>query len=936
MKLKQLFLSFLAVTGFYAQSMAQIYVAPAMPDDQDSVVVTFDATLGNAGLANYTGDIYAHTGVITSLSTSNSDWKYVKSGWGVNIPECKLTSLGNHMYKLRIYPAIRQYYGVPAGEQILKMAFVFRSDVQVSGAWLEGKTSAGGDIFWDVYPSGLSVNFTNPSTDFLIVDLNAQVNLSITSSFADTTFLYYNNLLLTKGTGNTLTYNYTANTFGAGYLKTIAKNDTASVADSVYLYVKPAITTAALPAGVKYGINYISNTSVILCLHAPLKQNAFVIGSFNNWLPTDAGFMNRTPDGKDYWVELQGLIPGQKYIYQYLVDGSIRVGDPYCEKISDPWDDQYITPATYPGMISYPFGKTQGRASVLQTAQQPYVWQSGSFTPPAKTDLVVYELLVRDFTEAHTFQAVIDTLGYLKNLGINAIELMPVGEFEGNISWGYNPSYYFAVDKYYGPANILKRLIDTCHQLGIAVILDAVLNHSFGSSPYVMLYWDNAQNRPAANSPYYNPVAKHDFNVGFDFNHESAETKRYVSDILKFWLTEYRFDGYRFDLSKGFTQTNTLGNTAAWGNFDAGRIATLTSYWDTVKATNPNAFLILEHFADNSEEKELSNRGMMIWGNMNGAYRYASIGVTSGTNSNLSWGVYTDRGWSSPNLVTYMESHDEERQMFNCLNSGSNAGTYNIKDTIIALRRMALNGAFFFTLPGPKMIYEFGERGFDYSINWPSMTSSSRLDPKPPRWDYLANYQRSHLMFLWSEMIKLKTQNPLFETTDFELDLTGMMKKVRLHSASLSAIVLGNFGTVNGTIIPKFYNTGYWYNYFTGDSINVTNINGPIVMAPGEYRIYTSSKLQTPIGVNENIPESRKVLIYPNPASSSANILFLDAGSDDYTLSFYNLSGKKMDEFQERPINGVLETQWTAPCKGLFIIKIKSKSKEIHAKILFL
>ncbi len=210
---------------------------------------------------------------------------------------------------------------------------------------------------------------------------------------------------------------------------------------------------------------------------------------------------------------------------------------------------------------------TTGIATVLQTAQQPYSWQINDFTPPAVEDMVVYELLIRDFTALHSYQSLSDTINYFKRLGVNVIELMPVSEFEGNISWGgYNPNYYFAPDKYYGPKNTLKTFIDLCHANGIAVVLDIVLNHSFGTSPpYVMLYWDKINKRPSANSPFYNPIAKHDFNVGYDFNHESQATKAFTKRVVNFWITEYKIDGFRFDLSKGFTQKNTLGNTAAWG-----------------------------------------------------------------------------------------------------------------------------------------------------------------------------------------------------------------------------------------------------------------------------------------------------------------------------------------------------------------------------------
>ena len=91
---------------------------------------------------------------------------------------------------------------------------------------------------------------------------------------------------------------------------------------------------------------------------------------------------------------------------------------------------------------------------------------------------------------------------------------MPFNEFEGNNSWGYNPDFYFAPDKYYGPENTLKQFIDSCHAKGIAVVMDIALNHSFGSSPLVQLYWDAANNRPAADNPWFNPVAKHALQCG--------------------------------------------------------------------------------------------------------------------------------------------------------------------------------------------------------------------------------------------------------------------------------------------------------------------------------------------------------------------------------------------------------------------------------------
>ncbi len=909
-----------------------IVVTPPLPTDMDGVEVVFDATQGSGGLAGYTGDVYAHTGVITNLSTSSADWKYVKAGWGINIPDCKLTSLGNNKWKLVIGPSIRQYYAVPASEQILKMAFVFRSGVQVSGSWLEGKDTGGADIFYDVYPSGLSVKITNPDQNLIFAQLNQPFTVIVSSFMADTTILFSGGQRIATTTGTSITQDITPAGYGLFLVRAEAKNSTKIVADSFYYFVRPPVTVVPLPAGITEGINYIGDNTVILCLYAPLKEFVFAIGDFNNWMPDTSYYMKRTPDGKRYWIQINNLIKGKEYIYQYLVDGSIKIGDPYAHKVSDPYDDQYINNSTYPGLIPYPAGKTTGRATVLQTGQTAYNWQNTTFTPPAVTDMVIYELLIRDFTSEHTFQSVIDTLGYLKRLGINTIELMPVGEFEGNLSWGYNPNYYFAVDKYYGPADKLKEFIDACHGMGIAVIDDIVLNHAFGSSPYVLLYWDQVNNRPSATSPYYNPIPKHDYNVGFDINHESPDSKYYVSRILKYWLTEFKFDGYRFDLSKGFTQTNTLGNVGLWGQYDQSRINILSAYYDTIIATKPAARLILEHFADNSEEKVLASKGMLLWGNIN--YNYTGAAKADISNSDFSWGAYTSRGWAEPGLVSYMESHDEERQMFGCISAGNSLGNYSIRDTTTALNRAALAATFFFTIPGPKMIWQFGERGYDYSINWPSGTSASRLDNKPPRWDYMSQNRRVHLYNTYTSLIRLRNENPVFKTTDISLDVTGFMKKIRLHNDTIAAVVLGNFGLTAGIITPSFFSTGIWFDYLTGDSLVVSDVNAGVNLNAGEARLYMTQKVANPYGISRLDESNIMMEVYPNPVTDFCKIVVNHPGTSDCLVTVYSIQGMKVGSLFSGSMHNNLQLQWKPESKGLYFIKVKVGNNETVKKVI--
>jgi len=515
--------------------------------------------------------------------------------------------------------------------------------------------------------------------------------------------------------GNLLNYSLEAPQEGVHEVIVKAFASGEEVSDHFSFLVKGSSNTADVPAGLKQGANYISNTEVTFVLYAPEKEFVFLIGDFNEWSIDTDYLMSQSSDGKYYWITLDNLESGKEYIYQYFVDGEIRLADPYTTKTSDPWNDQYISESTYPGLIPYPAGYTTQIASVMQTAQDEYVWGTESFEAPNQENLLIYELLIRDFLAEHTFSSLIDTLDYLQDLGINALELMPVSEFEGNESWGYNPSFYFAVDKYYGPANTFKALVDSAHARGMAVILDMVLNHSYGQSPLARLYWDSENNRPAENNPWYNATSPNPvFSWGSDFNHESDDTKSFVDSVNAYWLTEYKVDGFRFDFTKGFTNTPGDG-----GAYDASRISILKRMSDKIWEVNPDTYVLLEHFAENTEETELANYGMMIWGNMNHSYRIAAKSYLGGGVSDLSWVSAMERGWNQENLVGYMESHDEERLMYiTQQEANSQNANHNARNMDIALKRMEVCANFFVPIPGPKMIWMFGELGYDYSIDF--------------------------------------------------------------------------------------------------------------------------------------------------------------------------------------------------------------------------
>ena len=937
--MKKLLIFFLFI---FLCSIAQsqiVVTIPEYPTQLDSIVVIFDATQpGAEELLNYSGTVYAHTGVNTNVG----NWQHVVGSWGNNQNQPALLRLEPNLYQLTIgYP--RAFYNVtnPA-EQILQLAFVFRSS--------DATRQTRPDIFTDIYEPGLNVIFRNPvitndfgdpqrSPAFVKEDSSIQVDIraiEIGTKLSQLS-LFIDGALVSETTADSLFFIFSYNNYTPGPHDAVAVGvDTSGQIDSAYIimFVNPTIVNQPPPPGTEQGINYNSGTSVTLLLFAPYKEFVYLIGDFNDWKVETNYFLKRyetAPDKVIWWITLDNVTEETEYAFQYLVDGELRIGDPYTKKVLDPWNDEYIPPETYPDLKPYPYGKTAEIVSLFQTGQSEYQWQHPNFQKPDKEKLVIYELLMRDFLEEHDYKTLKDTLNYLKKLGVNAIELMPVMEFEGNISWGYNPSFHYALDKYYGPANDFKAFIDEAHGMGMAVIMDMVLNHAFGQSPMVRLYWDRTNNRPAANSPWFNPIPRHPYNVGYDFNHESVATKYYVDRVNRQWLSEFKIDGFRFDLSKGFTQTYST-TVEQWSQYDQSRINILERMADSIWAVVPDAYVILEHFAVNQEETVLSNFGMMLWGNMNYEYNEATMGYSS----NLTNATYKSRGWSEKHLVSYMESHDEERLMYKNLQYGNSNGTYNIKSFPIAVQRMKLAGAFYFTIPGPKMIWQFGELGYDYTINWPCGTPDCRLDPKPIRWDYYNDGNRKNLYKVWQALIKLK-EYETFNSDDYNYSLNGYAKRLTINDPSMNANIIGNFNVILMNINPQFPNTGWWYDYFSGDSILVNDIQAEISLEPGEFHIYTTVKLPTPeegifldvensegadLPVDYNISQN-----FPNPFNPSTTIRYSITTPDIVRIKVYDILGREVKILvNELKQAGTYEIQFDASglASGIYLYRIES------------
>ncbi|UCE94178.1 MAG: T9SS type A sorting domain-containing protein [Flavobacteriaceae bacterium] len=657
----------------------------------------------------------------------------------------------------------------------------------------------------------------------------------------------------------------------------------------------PPVTEAPVPDGLLDGINLdpADNTKATLVLYAPLKQYVYVLGDFNNWEKQEAYLLKKDSAKNRFWIELTGLTPQFDHTFQYLVDGFIRIADPYSTTILDEFNDQFIDEVTYPNLPDYPAGKTNHAVTLLRTGDPDFNWQSNNYELPKKTDLVIYELLIRDFDNLHSFDAVKARLDYLQELGVNAIELMPVNEFDGNQSWGYNPAFHMALDKFYGTPEAFKQLIDECHKRNMAVILDVVYNHATGQNPYYRMWNTSAGGyggQASADSPFFNQVATHSYSVFNDFNHSKQATKDYVKRTVEHWIKEYRIDGFRWDLTKGFTQ-NCTGSDNCTDSKQNDRIAVLKEYADYQWAADNDFYIIFEHLGTNEEETEWVNyrvnegKGIMMWSKLTGPYNEGTMGYNENGKSDFSWIDYKNRNWTVPANVAYMESHDEERLMYKNVEFGNSSGSYDVRELSTALEREMLAGAFYFTVPGPKMIWQFGELGYDYSIftcpngtvPTPYGNDQCKLDPKPIRWDYFQDANRKQVYDTWAKLIELKLKEDIFETSDFFVDAnksTGL-KKIQLNNddqgATLKYInIIGNFGVTVQNINPDFQETGVWYDLMNDNSeYNVSNVNQLISLQPGEFRIYGSSQVVLPVMEFDPLAD---LTIYPNPAKNTFRI----------------------------------------------------------------
>ena len=947
--MKKFYLSILCI-GLSLLTFSQVTITPNPFEIDESITITLDinssATDCN-GLSN-PAKVYIHSGV----GDTSNPWTHVVGNWGQDDGVGEMTNQGGGIWTITFVP--ETYYGLTPQQasNIVRMGMVFRN----ADGTQELKANGCQDFFFDV--GTFQVSLSSPSEETTIITSGDNLNISATNIGGNASYTLSANGTVIDANGSTSSYSYTATniTENTNY-ELVAVLDGTTITKNFSVLIDPGSNIGIMPTNYQDGITYIDDNTAVLVLYATGKDFVYLAGSFNNWQPDSNYAMKKdvTRNNK-FWIELTGLTPGQIETYQYWVADKtptanspslVKVADPYSTLVLSPYDDPYIPASTYPNLPTYPEGQER-EVTVLQTGQTPYNWQVTDFEKPKKEDLIIYEVLVRDFDADRNYQDLIDKIDYFKNLNINAIQLMPVMEFEGNESWGYNTSFHMALDKFYGTEEKFKEFIDVCHQNGIAVILDVALNHAFGRSPMVRMWMNDPDGDgwgdPSSDNPYFNEIAQHSYSVGSDYDHSNPRTKDYVKRVVKHWIEEFNIDGFRWDLTKGFTQ-NCENNEGCTNTYQQDRVDVLKEYADYSWSLDPDHYVIFEHLGSENEEKEWANyrfdegKGVMMWGKMTDPYNELTMGQNGNKNIN-GIGHNSRSSFNGPRVVGYPESHDEERLMYKNLQFGNtNNASHNVQDLNTAISRMSAMAAVSVMVPGPKMIWHFGELGMENSIftcnngtvNLPGGGDGDcKLDTKPqPQWvnNWLTDAVRGAVYEDWSKLHKLKIEEPVFEG-EYAMTSGDFTPRIDVFDNSIpdtelkNVIILANFDVVSQTVNTNFPSgvTSTWYDLMdpTGNT-TVANSTTSITIPAGQFRILGNKPSQV-LSVEDE--ELIGFAIYPNPSRTSFSI-----NTNVSTIEIYDLTGKMVKayrgDFTKSDIFDISTLN-----TGMYIVKVENNNNQ--------
>jgi 1,4-alpha-glucan branching enzyme len=513
------------------------------------------------------------------------------------------------------------------------------------------------------------------------------------------------------------------------------------------------------PQELQPGAHDLGDGKVSFALWAPWKKSVHVVGDFNGW---DRGATPLAVSESGLWWALVELPQGE-HAYQFLIDEEYQIGDPYARKLR--WAG---------GNVPH---------CIVTVGERPYEWHDGEFGIRSLNHLVIYELHVGDFSPEGIFKGVTQRLDHIKSLGVDAIELMPIQEFPGDMSWGYNPAYFFCPESAYGTVNDLKELVDGAHQRGIGVILDMVFNHVHSDSPLNMLFQYDG-----------NPYMSSDGNPwGFpDLNHWNDATKRLIADIQAYWLTEFHIDGFRYDHIEGI-------------GYDATSGASFITW--SARQSKPHAYLIAEQLVDptsvvrDTEMDASWHPGFhdaLVAQLREGGFHGRSYGDMSGLMSEID---FRSQGYGdNAQAVNYVETHDQERICFEVQTNGLDHGA--------ALRKSKLGAVALYTATGVPMLFAGQELGMD---------TPKTIDANKLQWERAGDPAVQDLIRTLGGLAMLRHDVPALGTNNIEPLLVDNDRKIlvfkRWDDGGSQVVVALNFAPFEQYADVQFPRGGRWHEW---------------------------------------------------------------------------------------------------------------------------
>lgn len=536
--------------------------------------------------------------------------------------------------------------------------------------------------------------------------------------------------------------------------------------------------------------------SIEFGLFAPYNKGAALIGSFSDWKEIP---MQKGDDG--YFrthVELEDGVHQYKFRVQskswfFEPDQWVTVNDPYATDIDNPTQNSVI--------------RIKDGERIVDT----YVWQHDDKPLPPNHELVIYEMHIADFSGGEDdpnprgkYKHAIEKLDYLCELGINAIELMPIKEYPGDYSWGYNPRHFFATESSYGTTEELKQLIDECHARGIRIIIDGIYNHSEAESPLTQIdhdYW------------YYHEPRDPDNNWGPEFNYEHYDENldvkpawKFIGDAVRFWIQEYHIDGIRYDAARQIANYDFMH----WITQEARNAASMKPFYN-----------IAEHIPETTTITNFDGPMDACW---HESFYHAIVEHISGETFDLerlkdAIDAKRQGFMGSTNVVNYITNHDHDRLM-------AALGDRNIFDEA-AFKRLKLAAAFLMTAMGVPMLWmgqEFGEY------------KHKTIESAKIEWKLLANDLNQSLFDYYRGLVHLRKSNPALSTENVNFFHENHEAKVfafnRWNDEGSRVVVVANLSDnfLAGYEVADFPENGTWrewtysYDVEVGDNKLMTDL----------------------------------------------------------------------------------------------------------------